>query len=413
MSTLRLSMLNKRCLIRCLAVCLAIFSIQCSTGAAADLDAAGLGNVRAKMQPFVDDQIVSGMVTLVGNSKGVVSHEALGSANLAENTAMPKDGLFRIASMTKPIIAVGIMILVDEGKLSPQDNVEKYLPEFKGQMLVEKREEDRVILKKPHRPITLHDLLTHTSGLPAYPAGIGDLYSKRHLTLAESTLVIAQQPLMFEPGEKWAYCNPGIDTLGRIIEVVSGQSCEKFFAERIFEPLGMKDTSFFPSEEQLKRLVQLYDRKENKLKPAGFTLLGPTEKAKHPIPAGGLYSTAADLARLYQMMLNRGTLDGKKIVSEAAVETMTKLQTGDLKCGFVPGMGFGYGWAVVKEPQGVTSMLSTGSYGHGGAFGTQGWIDPTQDFFVVLLIGRVGLANGDGSEMRRALQATVVEALKK
>src|SRR5262249_4468400 len=128
-------------------------------------------------------------------------------------------------------------------------------------------------------------------------------------------------------------------------------------------------------------------------------------------PAGGLYSTAGDLARLYQMMLRRGTAGDKRILSEAGVATMTRLQTGELKAGFTDGMGFGFGWAVVRKPTGVTEMLAPGSYGHGGAFGTQGWIDPHKDLFVILLIQRVGLSNADASEMRREFQRIAFAAL--
>src|SRR5262249_22649165 len=154
--------------------------------------------------------------------------------------------------------------------------------------------EDRIILKKPPRPITLRDLLTHTSGLAVYPPGLSDLYVKRDRTLAEAVLTVSQRPLEFEPGSRWAYCNSGIDTLGRIIEVVSGERYEKFLAQRVFEPLEMKDTTFRPSKEQLARLAAMYDLKEGKLVPAPDTIIGPPTDARHPIPAGGLYSTAAD-----------------------------------------------------------------------------------------------------------------------
>ncbi len=138
----------------------------------------------------------------------------------------------------------------------------------------------------------------------------------------------------------------------------------------------MSDTCIFPDEAQMARIAGLYDTKDGELIVAGRPIVGPATGAKHPIPAGGLYSTGADLAKLYQAMLNGGGLKSTKIILPESVLTMTKVQTGDLTCGFVPGMSFGFGWAVVKEPQGVTAMVSPGTYGHGGAFGTQGWIDP-------------------------------------
>src|SRR5262249_50462174 len=150
-------------------------------------------------------------------------------------------------------------------------------------------------------------------------------------------------------------------------------SYEDFMRKRIFEPLGMKDTTFKPTKEQLKRAAGLYDRKGEKLVAAADNLLGSTEKSRHPIPAGGLYSTGADVARFYRMMLNEGSLDGKKILKPETVKQMTKVHTGDLKSGFTGGMGFGLGFGVVRKPEGVTEQLSEGSFGHGGAFGTQSW----------------------------------------
>jgi len=387
---------------------------------ATEFDAEKLAAIRGKMQKFVDDASpsqVAGAELVVGSSKGIALHEAIGKQNLDSNEPLPKDALFRIASMTKPITAMGIMILQDQGKLSVEDPVEKYLPEFKGQMLLDSRMGDKVVLKKPERPITLRDLLTHTSGLPGgFPAGISDLYFKRNYNLAEATAMQSQRPLEFPPGSKWAYCNAGIDTLGRVIEVVSGQSYEVFLEERIFKQLGMKDTTPYPSEEQLKRLAGLYEFKDGKLNHVGYQLIGPVKGARHPIPAGGLFSTAGDLPRLYQMMLSAPTSggnSGRQIISPAAVKQMTSLQTGDLQCGFTPGMGFGFGWAVTKEPQGVHAMMSKGTYGHGGAFGTQAWLDPEKDLFVILLIQRTGLPNADASDLRRELQEGAVAAIKK
>jgi CubicO group peptidase (beta-lactamase class C family) len=366
------------------------------------------------MQSFVDSQEIAGAVTVVGRKDGILNIEVVGSLNLDERQPMSKDALFRIASMTKPITAIGIMILAEEGKLSVEDPVEKHLPEFRGQMLVASRTPDTVTLKKPARPITLRDLLTHTSGLPGgFPVGLADLYVKRQHSLAEAIMAQSQRPLEYEPGSKWAYCNAGIDTLGRVIEVVSGQSYEDFLQKRIFQPLGMPDTTFYPTAEQLRRVGPVYARKDGKLVPAGDNLIGPPMRARYTIPAGGLFSTGADLARLYRMLLGNGTLDTVRILSPESVVQMTRLQTGELTTGFTPGMGYGLGFGVVRTPTGVTAMLSPGTFGHGGAFGTQGWIDPQQDLFLILLIQRSGLPNSDASPMREAFQAAAVAALKK
>ncbi len=383
-----------------------------SNAFSAELDKTKLAAIKPRMQKFVDDRQMAGVVTVVGNADGIVHHEALGSARLEPAQVMTKDTLFRIASMTKPMTATAILILADEGKLRVTDAVEKHLPEFRGQMLVSERGKDRLVLVKPARPITIRDLLTHTSGLPFYSPGLADVYVKRNRTLADTTLAVSQCPLDFEPGSKWSYCNSGIDTLGRIVEVVSEQRFEDFMAKRIFDPLGMKDSTFQPTKEQTKRTAGLYDSKNGKLTLAPDDLLGQVEKSRHPVPAGGLYSTGADVARFYRMMLNKGTLDGKKILSPAAVKELTRVQTGDLKCGFTEGMGFGYGFAVVRKPEGVTGMLSAGTFGHGGAFGTQGWADPEKGVFMILLIQRVGLANGDATDMRKELQRLTVEAMQ-
>ena len=365
------------------------------------------------MQRFVDEGEIAGTVTVVGRHDRVLSREAVGMADVEAGRPMARDTLFRIASMTKPITATAVMILAEQGGLSIDDPVEKHLPEFRAQMLAAKDASGTVRLKPPHRKATIRDLLTHTSGLPSgLPADLAELYLKRDRTLAEVIPTLAKRPLEFEPGSRWAYCNAGIDTLGRIVEVVSGRRFETFLQERIFSPLGMKDTTFYPDRSQRRRMATLYDRKDGKLLAAGFQLLGPTQDARYPIPAGGLYSTGGDLARFYQMMLCGGQREGTRILSEKSVRQMTTLQTGSLTTGFVPGMGFGLGWGVVHQPQGVTAAALARHFGHGGAFGTQGWLDPKQDLFVILLIQRLSLANGDASEMRAELQRLAVAAIK-
>ena len=380
---------------------------------AAEFDQEKLSHdVRAALQKYVDRDELAGGITVVGTSKGIVCQEAVGKLNLESGSPLPKDALFRIASMTKPITAIGIMQLVEQGKLSVDDPVEKHLPEFKGQMLITEKSGDSVTLKKPSRPIQIRDLLTHTSGLSSFPAGLQDSYSRRDHTLAEEIMAMSQRPLDFEPGTKWSYCNAGIDTLGRIIEVVSHQRYEDYLAEHVFQPLGMKDTTFYPTPDQMQRSATLYDRKDGKLVAAGFTLIGAPEHVKNPVPCGGLYSTGGDLAKLYQAMLLKGKLGDQRILSEDTVATMTKTQTGDIETGFTKGMSYGFGFAVVKKPQGVTEMLSPGTFGHGGAFGTQAWIDPQKDVFTILLIQRTGLSNSDESDIRRDAQIAAYGAIK-
>jgi len=389
--------------------------LSASTLFATEFDERALsGGVQAMLQRFVDDHTVAGAVAVIGSKTGVAHIATAGVQTIELQRPMPVDAVFRIASMTKPITAIAIMQLQEAGRLDVNDPVEKHLPEFRGQMLANKDKDGVITLIKPPRLITIRDLLTHTSGLPGgYPAAFGDIYNQRQLTLKEAILLQSQRPLDFEPGSKWAYCNAGIDTLGRIVEVVSGESYVEYLAEHIFRPLEMFDTSPFVRPDQRSRVAGLYEQKDGRLTPVLKPLIGLDDGSLHPIPAGGLVSTGPDLARLYQCLLNGGELNGRRILKTETLREMTRLQTGELTTGFVPGMGFGYGFAVVREPQGVTAMLSPGTFGHGGAFGTQGWLDPQQDLFVILLIQRSGMPNGDGSEIRRLVQDMAVKAIRK
>lgn len=361
--------------------------------------------VREAMQRFVDEKVISGAVVVVGNEKGIIALETVGLRDVEANLPMRADTLFRIASMTKPITATAIMILVDEGKLKIDDPVEKHLPAFHGQMKLAYHQGDTYIAARPARPITLRDLLTHTSGLPDGPLPDSPERDARPATtLAESSENYARRRLTFEPGSKWSYSNAGINTLGRVIEVASGMSYEDFLKKRIFEPLGMTDTTFYPSPDQMSRLAMTYALDGKDLQPVSSVKVAPIQGQRPPSPAGGLYSTALDLVKFDRMLLGKGSFERRRILSETTFAEMTRLQTGEIKCGFVDGMGFGLGVGYVKQPIGVTQPLSTGSFGHGGAYGTQNWLDPKQAKFGIMLIQRTGLPNNDGSPMRREFQ---------
>ena len=376
------------------------------------MDPAKLKEIPQQMQKFVDDGVIAGAVTLVARREGGVCLDAVGFRDLATKTPMRVNDLFWIASMTKPFTATCVLMLQDEGKLSVEDPVEKYLPEFKGQWMIAERGKDTLTLKHPARPITLRDLLTHTSGL-------GNVEQPRpNSSLAELVMGYAQQPLQFEPGSKWAYSTGGMNTLGRVVEVVSGRPFAEFLDARLLKPLGMKDTTLWPTPAQARRIAKSYQPGENGhgLVETGITHLKGelTSRDRTPIPGGGLFSTAPDLVRFYRMILNRGESGGRRYVSKSAVEQMTRTQTGEFKTGFVEGMSFGLGWGVVRQPAGVTAMFSPGTFGHGGAHGTQGWIDAKQDLIVVMMIQRLKqLPNGDGSVVRGAFQEAAVAAIKK
>lgn len=365
-----------------------------------------------RMQQFVEKDVVAGAVTLVATKEGVKHLVAVGKADLASGRVMKTDDLFWIASMTKPITATAVAILAEEGKLSFDDPVQKHLPEFTGQWLVESKENDRMTLVKPARPITIRDLLTHTSGM-------GDVKTPRpHSSLAELAMAYSQVPLQFPPGSKWAYSNSGINTLGRIVEVVSGVPFAEFMQKRIFDPLKMKQTTFWPNEAQAARLAKCYksNKETGKLEEAPMIYItgALTDRQRTPFPTGGLYSTAEDVARFYRAMLNGGTLDGQKILGAEMAKRITTLQTGDMKMGFAEGMGWGFGFQVVRNPGGATAALSPGTFGHGGAFATQSWADPQRGLIFILMIQRSGLSpNGDSSEIRAAFQQAAVDQLAK
>jgi CubicO group peptidase (beta-lactamase class C family) len=365
--------------------------------------------VVAAIEPFLEQNEISGAVTLVAKKGKILSFDAVGLADIADGKPMKKDTLFWIASMTKPMAGAAILMLQDAGKLHINDPVENYLPEFRGLWLVTKKSADAMVLKRPARPITLKDLLTHTSGLPNVDA------PRPHSTLAELVSIISQQPLQFEPGSKWSYSNAGIDTVGRVAEVVSGQLFDEFLKARIFKPLGMRSTSFHPSRSLSKRLARSYEKNEQ----TGtidetdvFFVKGDLWDEERTVrPAGGLFSTAEDLFRFYQMMLNGGEWRGKRLLSHDAVTELTRTQTGDIKTGFTDGMSWGLGFQVVKDPQGVTGMLSPGTFGHGGAYATQSWADPKLNSVYILMIQRRGFPNGDNSDVRKAFQAVAVKLL--
>jgi len=375
---------------------LAAFLIVNDNPTESGLDASALKKIDARMQEFVDQKQASGVVTLVARRGRVVHLGAVGKADVASGRDMTPDTVFAIASMTKPITAASVMILLDEGKLQLDDPISKYIPAFKDTKLAGGT--------APKREITIRDCLRHTNGLVSDQRNTG--------TLAETAEKLAKTELAFEPGSKWQY-GPGLSVAGRVVEIVSGNPFDQFLAERIFTPLEMTQTSFHPTEEQLKRLALLYQPTADKkdIERANHWLYEVTADTS-PNPSGGLYSTAGDLVRSYQMVLNGGDHNGKRILSADAVKQMTSLQTDDLATGFTPGNGWGLGFCLVRQPQGATDALSPGSYGHGGAFGTQGWIDPTQEMIFVLLIARQNFGNGDGSDLRAELQRLAVGAIR-
>jgi CubicO group peptidase (beta-lactamase class C family)/glyoxylase-like metal-dependent hydrolase (beta-lactamase superfamily II) len=344
---------------------------------------------------------IAGAVTLVATPDRVVHLDAVGDAVMSPREAMRPDAIFWIASMSKPVLATLVLMLQDEGLLSVDDPVEKYLPEFKGLKTAD---------GKP-APVTIRHLLTHTSGM----GEITPAQARDSKTLAAVIPLYVARPVGFTPGSRWVYCQSGINTAGRIAEVVTGEPLDKLLQRRLFGPLGMKDTTFYLSEEQLPRLAKSYRRtNQGELEATQIGFLNgksPTSRDRFPAPNGGLFSTASDYARFCQMILRGGELDGKRYLKPETVKLMTTIQTADLKTGFTEGNGWGLGWCVVRQPQGITAMLSPGSFGHGGAYGTQAWIDPGTKRIYILMVQRANFPNSDASEVRRGFQQAASSAL--
>ena len=345
------------------------------------------------LQPFVENHTLAGAVVLVADPDRVLDVEAVGWADIAAKKPMRTDSVFWIASQSKPITATALMILVDEGKVNVDDPVEKYLPEFKGQQVNLSADPAHPQLKAPRHPILVREVLSHTSGLP-FKSDIEEP-TLDLLPLATRVQSYAKTPLLFEPGTKSKYANAGLNTAGRIVEVVSGTSFEKFLDERIFKPLSMSDTTFYPSKSQIERLAKSY--KPNAAKDGlEETTIGQLkypldDPERRPMPAGGLFSTAKDLSIFYRMMANNGVFEGKRILSEKSVRTMTSDQSGEANSHY----GFGFG-------------TDGKSFTHGGAYGTNSRYDLERKIITVFLVQHAGWS-GNGKEILHEFQKAATE----
>jgi CubicO group peptidase (beta-lactamase class C family) len=373
--------------------------------AGAGMNPQKLAEIPARMREFVAAGTISGVVTILARHGKVAEFDAVGLRDIESNSPMQKDTLFRIASLTKPVTCAAIMLLVDQGRVSLVDPIEKYLPEYKGLKMNPCRAGAGAHCSPvaPHRSPNVEDLMTHTSGLSS-----PDI-TPEPKTLAELVSRGAESELLFEPGTSWSYSNLGIDILGRIVEIVSHQPFDEFLKERLFAPLGMADTAFVVPPEKRARLATLYNFSSGQPKriEAQWGIAGGI-----PSPAGGLISTASDMLRFNEMMRNKGTLDAKRILSPAAVELMTISHTGDLEAGFVPGVGHGFGYEVVREVRGMFRYNSLGTFVKGGAYRTYEWVDPTRDLVGVIMMQRTN-GGADASDETNAFMAIAAAAIER
>jgi CubicO group peptidase (beta-lactamase class C family) len=362
-----------------------------------------LARIRTGMQRYIDRGLVPGVVTLVARRGRVVHFEAIGYRDVAAKEPMTTDTIFRIASMTKPIASVALMMLYEEGHFLLNDPITKFLPEFANMKVAQAVSPDDPTgapykLAPATRPITFKHVLTHTAGFPNSYRGITrEEYAKTYTrkgpqeTIADVVKRLATMPLNFNPGEAWEY-GPATDVVGRLVEVISGLTLDEYLKKKIFEPLKMTDTHFYVPTSKLNRFAANYEpdkQNGNKIK----LVEAPTAESRYvKLPhnyfsgAGGLASTAADYVRFQQMMLNGGELDGVRILGRKTVELMTTNHTGDLPLWLPgPGFGFGLGYSIVKDIGMTGQSGSVGEYGWGGAFCTYFRVDPKEELIGVMM----------------------------
>ncbi|MBY0497785.1 MAG: beta-lactamase family protein [Cyanobacteria bacterium] len=386
------------------AVALTAASLPSDKPEALGLSSERLQRINQMIQRSIDANEITGAITMVSRRGKIAHFEAQGQMDLEKKAPMRKDAIFRIASMSKPITAVAILMLMEEGKLRLTDPVSRFIPEFKDTKVA--------IETSPYRPaangqpardaayytmpadraITIRDLLTHTSGLQSGTLGnrIGARMAPRNTSMTLETYVptLGQVPLDFQPGSRWTYSLlAGMETLGRIVEVASGMTFDQFLKQRLFDPLEMSDTTFVPTDAQLARAVTLYDRRDGKL--VRIETPGWLSTKTLFSGGGGLWSIAEDYMRFGQMLGNGGVLNGRRILSPRTVDLMGSNHVGDLYTGNnanIKGLGFGLGVDVVLDNAASGRRVSNGTFAWGGAFGTYFWVDRKEAIVGVLMV---------------------------
>ena len=385
-----------------------------------------LQRINELVRRYIESGQISGAVTMVSRHGRVAHFEAQGLMDIDAKTPMRKDAIFRMASMSKPVTGVAILMLMEEGKLRISDPVSQFIPEFKNiKVAVAKPlppgslpgaqppREPEIFTVPADREVTIRDLMTHTSGLES--GGVGTKEAGRIAprktsdNLAHYIPQLGAVPLDFQPGTQWRYSAlAGIETLGRIVEVASGMTFDQFLQKRIFEPLDMKDTAFYPTDDRLARIVTLYERKDSKLS----RIDTPGWLATRTLLSGGagLWSTAEDYMQFAQMLVNGGVLNGKQLLSPRTVDLMASNHVRDLYSGIsqrLQGMGFGLTVEVVLDSVAAGRRESNGSFGWDGAFGTHFWVDRKEQLVGLLMIQEPVAAMG--RDFENAVMQAIVE----
>jgi CubicO group peptidase (beta-lactamase class C family) len=420
---------------RAVGVALLALSLTAATVPGGKPEDVGLSSERLQrvndvVKSYIDSGQISGAVTMVSRKGHIAHFEAQGLMDIEHKTPMRKDAIFRMASMSKPVTGVAILMLMEEGKLRLTDPVSRFIPEFKNPKVAIVKASSggargavtagqpppapEIYTVPAERELTIRDLMTHTNGLETGGAGSreGGRMSPRDTksNLAAYVPTLGAVPLDFQPGTKWQYSAlAGIETLGRIVEITSGMTFDQFLQKRIFEPLGMKDTAFYPSDDRMARVVTLYERRGG----------GPLTRIDTPgwlatktlfSGGGGLWSTPEDYMQFAQMLVNSGQLNGKRLLSPRTVDLMSSNHVGDLYSGIgqqLKGMGFGLTVEVVLDGVAANRRESNGSFGWDGAFGTHFWVDRKEQ-----LVGLLMVQESNGPLMRdfeNAVMQAIVE----
>lgn len=381
-----------------------------------------LARIDNLVKEYVDKKWIAGATILVARDGKIVYYKGLGYDDVDKKTPLKKDAICRIASQTKAITSVGVMMLYEEGKILLNDPISKYIPEFMDPKVLDKfNPADTTYTTVPaKRELTIRDLLTHTSGIDYaqigskeanaiyYKAGIVGGIGVNKIILADKMKILAGLPLMHQPGEKWTY-GLNTDMLGYLIEVVSGMSLDDFFKKRIFEPLGMKDTYFYLPKEKRNRLATLYTEDSTKhiIKDGETFELNGTVYVNYPdmdgtyySGGGGLSSTAYDYGIFMQMMLNGGEYNGKRILSRSSVRMMTSNQIGDIAFGDDK---FGLGFGIITERGAAKTPVSPGTFSWGGMFSSSYWIDPKEKIIAQFFLQQFPNSHGDIHDKFKAL----------
>jgi len=378
-----------------------------------------LDRITDRFEQYIEQGQLPGTVTLIARKGKIVYFEALGNSDVEEGKKMGTDAIFRIASQTKAIISVAIMMLQEEGTLLIQDPLSKYIPEFKNSTVaVKDNSKEGYKIVAAERPITLRDLLTHTAGI-SYGGGAaatlwkeaeiqGWYFAHRDEPILETVKRIAQLPQEEQPGKRFVY-GYNTDILGAVIEIASGMPLDKFIQSKILDPMGMKDTHFYLPIAKKERLATVYNQRDNKLIRApksggmqgqGLYVNGPRKSFSG---GAGLLSTATDYAKFLQMMLNNGVYNNHRFLSRTSVELMTTNHLASVEFPWTGGTGFGLGFSLVTDLGAFAKPSSVGEYGWGGAYHSSYWVNPKEELVVVYFTQVIPISNVNDHDTLRAL----------